>query len=142
MAIAPPEPAELSAELVESVLVNTDNLPPLATPPALKALLAVSVHPVTLGTTSGDRVQVLAGVVSGERVVTDGTDKLREGAKVELIEPNAATGAAAPRAGGKRRAAGQDGAGGATPGAAAPAGAANGGVPDAAAPPPGRAPSQ
>jgi len=59
--------------------------------------MTVSVRPVLLGTTSGDRVQVLAGVKAGDKVVTDGTDKLREGAKVELIDPNAAAGATAPR---------------------------------------------
>ena len=42
----------------------------------------VSVRPVKLGITDGDRVEVLSGVQPGDRVVIDGADKLREGAKV------------------------------------------------------------
>ncbi|NEU98996.1 MdtA/MuxA family multidrug efflux RND transporter periplasmic adaptor subunit [Bradyrhizobium sp. UFLA 03-164] len=42
----------------------------------------VSVRPVKLGVTDGDRVEVLSGLTPGDRVVIDGADKLREGAKV------------------------------------------------------------
>ncbi|WGS17581.1 MULTISPECIES: MdtA/MuxA family multidrug efflux RND transporter periplasmic adaptor subunit [unclassified Bradyrhizobium] len=42
----------------------------------------VSVKPVKLGVTDGDRVEVLSGLSPGDRVVIDGADKLREGAKV------------------------------------------------------------
>ncbi len=42
----------------------------------------VSVRPVKLGVTDGDRVEVLSGLVAGDRIVIDGADKLREGAKV------------------------------------------------------------
>ncbi|HLZ05512.1 MAG TPA: MdtA/MuxA family multidrug efflux RND transporter periplasmic adaptor subunit [Bradyrhizobium sp.] len=42
----------------------------------------VSVRPVKLGVTDGDRVEVLSGLEPGDRVVIDGADKLREGAKV------------------------------------------------------------
>lgn len=44
----------------------------------------VSVRPVVLGPTSGETVAVDKGLAPGEQVVTDGTDKLREGAKVDL----------------------------------------------------------
>lgn len=44
----------------------------------------VSVRPVQLGVTDGDRVEVLSGLKPGDRVVIDGADKLREGAKVVL----------------------------------------------------------
>ncbi|MDA8232579.1 MAG: MdtA/MuxA family multidrug efflux RND transporter periplasmic adaptor subunit [Magnetospirillum sp.] len=44
----------------------------------------VTVRPVTLGPTSGERVAVTAGLAPGDRVVVDGADKLREGAKVTL----------------------------------------------------------
>jgi membrane fusion protein, multidrug efflux system len=44
----------------------------------------VSVRPVTLGTVDGDRVAVTAGLKVGERVVTEGGDRLRDGAPVEL----------------------------------------------------------
>ncbi|GKQ51317.1 transport system membrane protein [Bradyrhizobium sp. Ce-3] len=42
----------------------------------------VSVRPVKLGVTDGDRVEVLSGLTAGDRIVIDGADKLREGAKV------------------------------------------------------------
>lgn len=45
----------------------------------------VSVRPLKLGPAEGDKVAVLEGLEPGERVVIDGTDKLREGAKVELV---------------------------------------------------------
>jgi multidrug efflux system membrane fusion protein len=45
----------------------------------------VSVRPLKLGPAEGEQVAVLEGLEPGERVVIDGTDKLREGAKVELV---------------------------------------------------------
>jgi len=42
----------------------------------------VSVRPVQLGITDDDRVEVLSGLKPGERVVIDGADKLRDGAKI------------------------------------------------------------
>ncbi|HEX4151351.1 MAG TPA: efflux RND transporter periplasmic adaptor subunit [Steroidobacteraceae bacterium] len=54
----------------------------------------VSVRPVTLGVVQGDRAAVLAGLAAGDKVVTEGGDRLRDGAKVQL--PGiAAAGAAA-----------------------------------------------
>ena len=47
----------------------------------------VSVRVPKLGFTDGDRLQVLEGLARDEQVIIDGTDKLREGAKVEIIEP-------------------------------------------------------
>ena len=44
----------------------------------------VSVRPVKLGVTDGDRVEVLSGLAPGDRVVIDGADKLRDGAKIVL----------------------------------------------------------
>lgn len=44
----------------------------------------VSVKTVTLGVTDGRLVQVLSGLSPGDRVVTDGTDRLRDGAKVTV----------------------------------------------------------
>src|SRR6185312_2455000 len=41
----------------------------------------VTVRPVKLGITDGNRVEVLSGVEPGDRIVIDGADKLREGAK-------------------------------------------------------------
>jgi multidrug efflux system membrane fusion protein len=50
---------------------------------------SVSIRPVTLGPSSGDLVAVEKGLAVGEQVVTDGTDKLRDGAKVEITTPGA-----------------------------------------------------
>ncbi|MDH6232007.1 multidrug efflux system membrane fusion protein [Mesorhizobium soli] len=44
----------------------------------------VSVRKVTLGVFEGERVEILAGLNPGDRVVVDGADKLREGAKVAV----------------------------------------------------------
>jgi membrane fusion protein, multidrug efflux system len=48
----------------------------------------VSVRPVKLGVTDGDRVEVLSGLNPGERIVIDGADKLRDGAKVIVRSEN------------------------------------------------------
>ena len=44
----------------------------------------VSVRPIKLGVTDGDRVEILSGLNPGDRVVIDGADKLRDGAKINL----------------------------------------------------------
>jgi multidrug efflux system membrane fusion protein len=44
----------------------------------------VSVRVLKLGVTDGDKVQVTSGLNAGDRVVIDGTDRLREGAKVSV----------------------------------------------------------
>jgi multidrug efflux system membrane fusion protein len=44
----------------------------------------VSVRPVTLGVVDGERVAVTAGLKPGEVVVTEGGDRLRDGAQVQL----------------------------------------------------------
>jgi membrane fusion protein, multidrug efflux system len=47
----------------------------------------VSVRPLKLGPTDGAYAQVLSGLSAGERVVTDGTDRLRDGQKVTIPSP-------------------------------------------------------
>ena len=76
-------------------LVNADN--------------AVSVRPVKLGVTDGDGVEVLSGLQPGDRVVIDGADKLRDGAKI-VLRSEADAGGARPagnggpdKSGGKKR---------------------------------------
>jgi len=54
---------------------------------------AVAIRPVMLGPVSGDIVAIEKGLVPGEQIVTDGTDKLREGAKIEVTTPGARAGA-------------------------------------------------
>jgi len=44
----------------------------------------VSVRPVKVGPSDGERVTVESGLAAGERVVVDGMDRLREGAKVQV----------------------------------------------------------
>ncbi len=61
----------------------------------------VSVRKVTLGPADGETASIAAGLTAGERVVSDGADKLREGAKVEVIDRNAAPAAAPPAGAGK-----------------------------------------
>jgi len=68
----------------------------------------VKVEAVKLGASANDQVAIASGLDVGARVVVDGADKLRDGAKVTVPDPQAAAptaaaGAAAP----KRQGAGQ-----------------------------------
>ncbi len=57
----------------------------------------VTLRPVQTGPTEGLATAVESGLKEGERVITDGVDRVREGAKVEVTEP----GGGAPRGAGK-----------------------------------------
>ncbi|MGC1563637.1 MAG: efflux RND transporter periplasmic adaptor subunit [Bradyrhizobium sp.] len=71
-------------------LINADN--------------TVSVRPVQLGVTDGERVEVISGLAPGERIVIDGADKLRDGAKINVrSEADAAPPPDAAKSGGKKR---------------------------------------
>jgi multidrug efflux system membrane fusion protein len=70
----------------------------------------VAARDVKLGQTEGERVAVTSGLNPGDRIVTDGADKLKEGMKVIAHGPNEAAGA--PGAWRKRNG-GQGGANGA-----------------------------
>ena len=59
----------------------------------------VSVRPVKLGPVEGETAVLETGVAPGEVVVVDGADKLREGARVDLIAKNAGAPAGAPKEG-------------------------------------------
>ena len=61
----------------------------------------VAVRQVKTGARSGDRVAILEGVQVGERVVLEGTDRLRAGAKARVIGGSEAAGSRAPGAGGR-----------------------------------------
>ncbi|MBU9142306.1 MdtA/MuxA family multidrug efflux RND transporter periplasmic adaptor subunit [Burkholderia multivorans] len=80
----------------------------------------VTVRKVKVGPVDGERTSIVDGVAVGERVVTDGSDRLREGAKISIPadQPKGASGAhgasaasaasgAAGRHGGHRRGASQ-----------------------------------
>ncbi len=43
-----------------------------------------AMRKVTPGPTDGDRMQIVAGLAAGDRVVIDGTDRLRDGARVSV----------------------------------------------------------
>jgi len=55
-----------------------------------------TVRLIKLGDRSAEGVVVLDGIKEGERVVLEGTDRLREGARVRIIDPNAAPASGPP----------------------------------------------
>jgi multidrug efflux system membrane fusion protein len=61
----------------------------------------VALKPITVGATEGQVTEVLTGLAAGERVIVDGVDRIREGAKVEVTEPGG--GVRAPGAAGGER---------------------------------------
>ncbi|MPW19229.1 MdtA/MuxA family multidrug efflux RND transporter periplasmic adaptor subunit [Paraburkholderia sp. CNPSo 3157] len=83
----------------------------------------VTVRPVKIGPVDGERTSITSGLQVGERVVTDGSDRLKEGAKITIPadRPRGASGASGARA--ASGAASASGAAGAS-GAASASGAA------------------
>ncbi|MEO7057489.1 MAG: efflux RND transporter periplasmic adaptor subunit [Caldimonas sp.] len=74
----------------------------------LKDDRTVSVRPVKRGISTNDVVAIDSGLVPGERVVTEGGDRLKEGARVQLASDRPASGADSG-AGGRRGASGVEG---------------------------------
>jgi multidrug efflux system membrane fusion protein len=72
----------------------------------------VAAQPITLGPGDDRRIVVTKGVEAGQRVVTDGADRLKDGAKVRLVQSGGAAQSQAP--------AGEQPAAGTQPPAAAP----------------------
>ena len=58
-----------------------------------------SVRVVKVGDRTAEALVILDGIKAGERVVLEGTDRLREGAKVRVIDAAATPAGAAPRSG-------------------------------------------
>ncbi len=54
----------------------------------VNADLSVGVRPVTVGVMQGEQASIDKGLSADERVVVDGTEKLREGSKVEIRSPS------------------------------------------------------
>ncbi|MGE5615620.1 MAG: MdtA/MuxA family multidrug efflux RND transporter periplasmic adaptor subunit, partial [Bacillota bacterium] len=50
----------------------------------------VEVRPIVAGPTEGLNTSIQQGLKEGERVITDGVDRIREGSKVEISSPEAA----------------------------------------------------
>jgi multidrug efflux system membrane fusion protein len=62
----------------------------------VKADDTVEIRVVELGATDGEKVQIVSGLQPGDQVVIDGTDRLRDGAKIRRPgggAPRAASGA-------------------------------------------------
>ena len=55
----------------------------------------VHLRNISVGATTGEQLQVLSGLAFGERVVTEGVDRLREDMQVKVAEPAAPVPAAA-----------------------------------------------
>jgi multidrug efflux system membrane fusion protein len=76
-----PTPAVLSGAPGDYVyLVNADN--------------SVSVRKITVGPSDGKNTAILAGISVGDTVVTDGTDRLSDGAKISVAAAKSTAGAA------------------------------------------------
>ena len=58
----------------------------------VKADRTVVVHPVTIGVSEEGKVSITSGLSSGELVVIDGAERLREGSRVELPGQNGSKG--------------------------------------------------
>jgi len=93
----------VNAKLLVDVLANATVIPGAAVQRGAQGTFVyvvqsdrtVSVRPVKLGPTQGERVAVSEGVKAGEMLVVDGADKLRDGARVQL--PGDAPAAGEPR---------------------------------------------
>jgi len=81
---------------------------------------SVAVVPIKLGPAQGEVTAIASGIAPGDVVVIDGADKLREGAKVDLITRDAPT---TPASGAARRGPRADKGGGGRPPGSAPGGA-------------------
>ncbi|HXS52590.1 MAG TPA: MdtA/MuxA family multidrug efflux RND transporter periplasmic adaptor subunit [Usitatibacter sp.] len=57
---------------------------------AVRSDNTIAVKPVTTGPSDALNTSIVSGLAAGERVVTDGLDRIREGSKVEVTSPAAA----------------------------------------------------
>lgn len=97
----------------------------------LNADRTVSLRPVQRGQATAEKIVITAGLKAGERVITEGADRLKDGASVVL--PGDAPGAGM---GGKRRGASAPGSGASAAGGRRPASDAAAGTPATTAPAP------
>lgn len=86
----------------------------------------VKIRPVKAGQMTTDKVQVTSGLQLGERVITEGADRLRDGSRVVLPGDNPAAGRGPGGGGGRRGGAGGAAAGASQPAASSPGPAAMG----------------
>ena len=59
---------------------------------AVKEDSTVAVRRVKAGPSDGELLSIESGLQAGERVIVDGVDRIREGAKVEVVEPGVTPG--------------------------------------------------
>jgi membrane fusion protein, multidrug efflux system len=99
-AVIVPTPAVLNGSMGQFVyVVQADN--------------TVTVRPVKIGPVDGERTSIASGLEAGERVVIDGSDRLKEGAKITIPAERARGASAARGASGAHGASGVWGASGA-----------------------------
>ncbi len=87
----------VNVKMVVDVLHNVVTVPSAAVQRSTQGTIVyvvnedstVSVRPVKLGASEGDTTAIDSGIKPGERVITDGVDRIREGAKVDVIVPGA-----------------------------------------------------
>jgi len=117
----------------------------------VKSDSTVEVRPVKTGAVEGGMTEVTSGLEAGERVITDGVDRIREGAKVEVVQPGAPAAGAGNHGGnrgqggqGRGYAPGSNGPGGTTPAGKSPGNTGNTppASPPAGTPSPGAGPSK
>ncbi|MGF6382505.1 efflux RND transporter periplasmic adaptor subunit [Paraburkholderia atlantica] len=85
----------------------------------------VSVHKVKLGPSDGRNTVIESGLAAGNQVVTDGTDRLNDGAKIQPAHPKSAAAASGAAAAGPKAPAAASEAAPASSAAASPAAAAS-----------------
>ena len=96
----------VNAQLVVKMLHNVVTVPTAAIQRGapgtyvyvINANDTVSVRPVSIGPTDGPMAAVNSGLSVGERVVVDGTDRLRDGARVTIAGARSATSATSTNA--------------------------------------------
>ena len=82
--------------VIPSAALQRDNQGPIVY--AVKDDSTVAVRRVKPGPADGEVTSIESGLQAGERVIVDGVDRIREGAKVEVVEPGVTPGTRPPRA--------------------------------------------
>jgi multidrug efflux system membrane fusion protein len=82
--------------VIPSAGLQRDNQGPIVY--TVKEDSTVAVRRVKVGPVDGELTSIESGLQAGERVVVDGVDRIREGAKVEVVEPGVTPGTRPPRA--------------------------------------------
>ena len=76
--------------VIPSAALQRDNQGPIVY--SVKEDSTVAVRRVKPGPSDGELLSIESGLQAGERVIVDGVDRIREGAKVEVVEPGVTPG--------------------------------------------------